>query len=215
MFRSREEFLARFPFHPEDLDLWRRAVAAHLAGETARIDIEVRAKLRSETRWIRLTAVCQRGASGAEERWTGSVSEVTDRRRAQEALRRSEERYAHAMEGSDAGHWDWNIVTDEMFVSERAREMLALPPGELPATRAEIMALVPQHPEDRLTMHEHVRVGIVTGNFERDYRVIPRPGEVRWLHSRAKVYKDARGAAVRMTGSLVDITERKDRKSVV
>jgi len=50
------------------------------------------------------------------------------------------------MEGSDAGHWDWNLVTDEMFVSQRAREMLSLPAGALPARRAEMMALVPQHP---------------------------------------------------------------------
>jgi PAS domain S-box-containing protein len=121
----------------------------------------------------------------------------------------SEERYARAMEGSDAGHWDWNIVTDEMFLSERAREMLALAPGELPARRGEIMERVPMHPDDRAAMSKVVRASVQSGIHERDYRVMPRPGEVRWLHSRAKVYKDARGAAVRMTGSLADITERK------
>jgi PAS domain S-box-containing protein len=209
VFRSRKEFLSRFPFHPEDLESWQRAVAAHLAGETARVDIEVRAKLQGQTGWIHLTAICLRDASGAEERWTGSVSDVTERRRAQDALRRSEERYARAMEGSDAGHWDWNIVTDEMFVSERAREMLALPAGPLPARRAEIMALVPQHPADRDAMHANVVKGIESGSHERDYRIIPRPGEMRWLRSRGKVYKDARGTAVRMTGSLIDITERR------
>ncbi|HEX5767313.1 MAG TPA: PAS domain-containing protein, partial [Burkholderiales bacterium] len=124
-------------------------------------------------------------------------------------LRLSEERYARAMEGSEAGHWDWNIVTDEMFVSERAREMLALPAGTLPARRAEIMALVPQHPADRDAMHLNVARGIESGYHERDYRIIPRPGEMRWLRSRGRVYKDAGGTAVRMTGSLIDITERR------
>jgi PAS domain S-box-containing protein len=209
VFRSRAAFLSRCPFHPEDLEWWRKAVAAHLAGQSARVNIEVRAKVQGKTCWILLTAICQRDASGAEERWTGSVSDVTERRRAQEALLRSEERYARAMEGSDAGHWDWNIVTDEMFVSERAREMLALPAGALPERRSEIMERVPMHPDDRAAMNEKVNASIRSGIHARDYRVIARPGEVRWLRSRGRVYRDAHGAAVRMTGSLTDITERK------
>src|SRR5712671_1150213 len=125
------------------------------------------------------------------------------------ALRLSEQRYARAMEGSDVGHWDWDLVTDEMYVSPRASEMLALPAEGVPASRSEIMALVPMHPDDRREMHGAVRAGIAAGRHERVYRVIPRSGEVRWLQSRGKVYKDARGTAVRMTGSLTDITPRK------
>src|SRR5262249_43449972 len=101
VFKGRAEFLSRFPLHPEDLEPWRNAVAAHLAGECARVDLEVRVKLQGRTRWMHLSAVCQRDASGAEQRWTGAVSDVTERRHAQEALHRSEGRYARAMEGSD------------------------------------------------------------------------------------------------------------------
>jgi PAS domain S-box-containing protein len=137
----------------------------------------------------------------------GQLEALVGQRTAQ--LRNSEERYARAMEGSDAGHWDWNIVTDEMFVSERAREMLALPAGALPERRFEIMERVPMHPDDRSATNEKVNAGIRSGIYERDYRVIARPGEVRWLRSRGKVYHDVHGAAVRMTGSLTDITERK------
>ena len=102
---------------------------------------------------------------GRARRRVGVFADITARKRAEEALRLSEERYARAMEGSDAGHWDWNIVTDEMFVSERAREMLALPPGALPARRSEIMELVPMHPDDRAAMTEKVNAGIALGAF--------------------------------------------------
>jgi signal transduction histidine kinase/ActR/RegA family two-component response regulator len=96
-----------------------------------------------------------------------------------------------------------------MFVSDRAREMLALPAGPLPTRCADIMALVPQHPDDVAEMAGRVKASIRSGAHEREYRVIPRPGETRWLRSRGKVYKDEGGAALRMTGSLTDITESK------
>jgi PAS domain S-box-containing protein len=71
------------------------------------------------------------------------------------------------------------------------------------------MALVPMHPDDRSAMHAIVSASIGSGRHEREYRVVPRPGELRWLRSRGKIYRDAHGAAVRMTGSLADITEPK------
>ena len=208
-FSKRADIVDRIAFHPEDRPKYEAAMAAHFAGETPRMDVVIRIMPHGEVRWLHVIGTCSRDGDGKPVRWAGSVSDVTERMRVEEALRISEERYAHAMEGSDAGHWDWNLVTDEMFVSERARDLLALPEGTLPARRADIMALVPQHPEDRALMPEKIKAGIESGSHERDYRVIPQPGEVRWLRSRGKVYRDARGAAVRMTGSLTDITERR------
>ena len=208
-FAGRSDSLSRTPYHPEDLARWNEATAAAFAGKRDRVEMEMRVLRSGETRWVHLDGLCTRDATGGVARWTGSAIDITERKRAEEALRLSEERYARAMEGSDAGHWDWNILTDEMFVSERAREMLALPAGPLPERRSEIMERVPMHADDRDTMAAQVNAGIRSGIYERDYRVIPRPGEVRWLRSRGKVYHDAHGAAVRMTGSLTDVTERK------
>src|SRR5882672_1410627 len=209
VFTSREDYLARTPLVREDLEKWQRAMAELFAGTGSRLSMELRAVVRGEIRWLQHIGVCVRDASGRPVRWSGTARDVTERRRTEEALRLSEERYARAMEGSDAGHWEWNLVTQEMFVSERARELLALPPGALPASRAEIMALVPQHPDDLALMPQSVRAGIESGGFERDYRVLLPQGGVRWLHSRAKVFKDEHGAPATLTGSLTDITERK------
>src|SRR5258706_355358 len=149
-----------------------------------------------------------RGSEGGLDESAGPI-DVTEREQAAQALRASEERYARAMEGSDAGHWDWNIATDELFVSERAREMLALPAGPMPATGKEVMALVPMHPADRAGMWDRLSIGIEAGTHERDYRVIPRGGEQRWLRARGKVFRDSSGTAVCMTGSLMDVTGEK------
>src|SRR5467141_3756329 len=157
VFTSREDYLARTPLVREDLEKWQRAMAEFFAGNGSRLSMELRASVHGEIRWLQHIGVCVRDASGQPVRWCGTARDITARRRAEEALRLSEERYARAMEGSDAGHWEWNLVTQEMFVSARARELLALPPGVLPASRAEIMALVPQHPDDLALMAQSVQ----------------------------------------------------------
>src|SRR5467141_1086532 len=208
-FAGRDDFLARIPLHPDDRPKWQNAVAAHFAGKTARLEMENRLLWGGETRWIYITGLATRDASGAVVRWTGATRDVTARRLAEEERRLSEERYARAMEGSAAGHWDWNLTSDEMFVSERAQDLLCLGSRALPATRTEIMALVPMHPDDRQEMDDIVQVSISSGVHERDYRVVTASGDLRWLSSRAKVFLDESGAPERMTGSLTDVTERK------
>jgi PAS domain S-box-containing protein len=210
-FSGRSDFLNHFRFCGNDGEIYLQTIRAIEAdGGPDRYQFEFRIVLSSrEVRWIGTTGKVTRDAEGRAHRRVGVFADITARKRAEEALRLSEERYARAIEGSDAGHWDWNIVTDEMFVSERAREMLALPPGALPARRSEIMALVPMHVDDRAAMTEKINAAFRSGIHERDYRVMTGPGQVRWLRSRGKIYHDGRGAAVRMTGSLTDITERK------
>jgi PAS domain S-box-containing protein len=157
--------------------------------------------------WIHSTGRATRDSKGQVVRWSGANRDVTARRRTEQALRESEDRHARAMEGSDSGHWDWNILTDELFVSERAREMLALPPGPLPMTRTEFMKLMAPH--DQVSMKTGTDAAIRGGTYEREYRIVPRDGSVRWLRSRGKVFRDAGGTALRMTGSVTDITEAK------
>src|ERR1700704_5068283 len=85
-FADRDDFLRRFPFHPDDRPKWEKAAAAHFAGATARFDLEIRMIPRGKIRWVHLTGICSRDASGKPVRWTGSVTDVTDRKRVEEAL---------------------------------------------------------------------------------------------------------------------------------
>jgi PAS domain S-box-containing protein len=87
VFAGRADFLARFPFYPEDKPKWEKAAAEHFAGRSARFDLEIRMLPRGELRWIHLTGMCQRDAAGTPVRWTGAVSDVTERHRLEEQLR--------------------------------------------------------------------------------------------------------------------------------
>ncbi len=207
-FRSREDFLSRFPFHPEDRARVLSVINTYLATQTVRLETEMRILRHGETRWLHLTGLCSRDDAGALVRWNAAVTDITERKGAQLALSLSEERDARAMEASEEGHWEWNMATDEMFLSAHIRDMLGFAPDAQFSGREEFFLRQPIHPDDR----EHVagaRANILADRrYEVEYRILPRPGEVRWVRSRGKVFRDARGDT-RITGTLTDITGNK------
>jgi PAS domain S-box-containing protein len=210
-FGSRGDFLARLPLVPEDRDAWLRAVADLFAGIGSRLSMELRANVHGETRWIQFSGVCLRDASGKPVRWSGTSRDVTDRKRAEDALRISEERYARAMEGSDAGLWEWNPVTDAAFASPRAHRLFGIPDGVEIHSRDDLKAHAGFHPEDRQRIEDAIRACLErrTEGFEAEYRVINPAGETRWVRSRGKVFADAQGRPALISGSVTDIDARK------
>src|SRR5258706_10187742 len=89
-FASRADFLAGLPLVPEDREAWMGAVANLFAGTGSRLSMDMRADVHGERRWIQFSGVCARDASGKPVRWSGASRDVTDRKRAEEALGVSE-----------------------------------------------------------------------------------------------------------------------------
>ena len=209
-FRGHADFLARFPFHPEDRDRVIDSLNTNFASETARLELEMRILRKDEIRWHHLTGLCSRDTTGALVRWNAAVTDITDRKLAEEALRRSEEGYALAMEASGEGHWDWNIVTDEYHASPRMLELYGFPPATTFMGRADFVARFPFHPEDRPRWEKAIAAHFAgeTARFDIEIRMIPH-GETRWIHLTGLLSRDAAGKPVRWTGSVADITERK------
>src|SRR6202020_644909 len=59
------------------------------------------------------------------------------------ALRESEERYALAMEGANEGHWDWDMVTDQLFLSPKMKMLTGLSEDRVVNTRSQWLAAIP------------------------------------------------------------------------
>jgi predicted ATPase/signal transduction histidine kinase/CheY-like chemotaxis protein len=124
--------------------------------------------------------------------------------------RRSEERYALAVQAAGDGHTDWIVATDELYASPRLVEMLGLPADTRFAGRADYLARVNFHPEDReraLRTVEEFYAGD-SARVEFDFRIL-RGGETRWLHVTALCSRDAMGAVQRSNSAVTDITGRK------
>src|SRR5262252_2699842 len=148
-FVRRADFSARGPWHPGDLANWERAVKELFAGGGTRLTGEMRTIHGAETRWYLLSGLCLRDSAGKVLRWTGSATDVTARKRAEEALRESEKRYERVMLASEAGLWDWDMEHDNYYLSPQMLALSGFPAGTTFRGRQDYIQRAPFYPEDR------------------------------------------------------------------
>ncbi len=121
----------------------------------------------------------------------------------------AQERYALAAQGANDGLWDWDLVTNEIYLSPRWKAMLGWSEGEIGANPEEWFKRI--HPEDRDRVKAEIAIHQdgLTPHFESEHRVRCGDGRYLWVLTRGIVVRDAEGAATRMAGSQTDITRRK------
>jgi len=151
-----------------------------------------------------------------ETEWEGtkacliSMRDVTVRKRAELALRKSEERYALAVRGSKDGLWDWNLQTDEVYYSSQWKSMLGCESHEIGTGPNEWFKRVHKDDVERVRADIAAHLAGKTPHFENEHRLLHQDGTYRWVLSRGTAVRDARGKAVRIAGSQSNITERKE-----
>jgi diguanylate cyclase (GGDEF)-like protein/PAS domain S-box-containing protein len=124
------------------------------------------------------------------------------------ALRFSEERFNLAVIGSNDGLWDWNVLTGEMYLSPRTKELAGYADHEVENTPAAFFALL--HPDDRAAAVGAVRAHLRDDHaYDLEFRGRTRTGAYRWFRARGRSVRNAQGWAVRMAGSVTDITDHK------
>lgn len=128
--------------------------------------------------------------------------------RAKAALCKSEERYLLALAGSTDGLWDWNLLSGNVFYSERFREILGYSPEGFSGTIDSFRSRL--HPEDAdatwAAIQRHLQKRVP---YKVEYRLRTKSGEFLWFLARGQATWNTEGRAIRMSGSIQDITERK------
>lgn len=140
----------------------------------------------------------------------GSVLDITERKRAEEALQESKEQLRFAFEGSNDGLWDVSLIDGSVYLSPRGCEILGYEPDELSLVVKAWSELV--HPDDLKYTNERLESHLKgeTPIFEAEQRLRMKSGEWKWILARGKVVShDQNGKPMRITGTHSDITERK------
>jgi diguanylate cyclase (GGDEF)-like protein/PAS domain S-box-containing protein len=137
------------------------------------------------------------------------ISTQLAHKRAQEALKESEERYALAALGSNDGLWDWNISDNEVHFSARWKSMLGFQENEINNKPEEWFDRI--HDADRARVKNEITAhqNGTTPHFESEHRMLHHDGTFRWMLSRGLAIRDQSGRPLRMAGSQTDITQAK------
>lgn len=145
---------------------------------------------------------------GQPPMYVAIIHDASGRRRAQEALRKSEALLVEAQHIAHIGHWEWTAPGRDLICSPEVLSIFGLPPESITIAQRALVEMM--HPDDRARVSQLDR-DILAGrrHIDYEYRVIQPAGGVRWVHQQASVIYSEDGRPLHMTGILQDITERK------
>jgi PAS domain S-box-containing protein len=197
--------------HPDDRPRADRANDSVARGERATYEAEFRLR-HKEGHYVHVLSrgfPVRREPGGPVVRIVGTHLDLTERRRAEAALRENEERLKLAFAGAQEGVWDWNLETGAVVYSSRWKEMLGYADDEIePHIRAWEQLLHPDDVESAHQVNESVKRGAAT--YEGEFRLRHKEGHFVQVLSRGyPVRRDPGGPIVRIVGTHFDLTERK------
>jgi len=145
----------------------------------------------------------------------GVIQDITVQKEIQSKLKDSEKRWRFAIDGTNDGLWDLNLATNEVYYSDRWKEMLGYKPDELENKEETWEKLV--HPDDleRVNNLAQQHYDQNTPFYRAEYRMKCKDNTYKWILDRAKVIeRDANGKPLRIIGVHSDITERKQEEQI-
>src|SRR5712672_2420230 len=196
----------RAAVHPDDLQShaakWRASVAS---GEPHESEVRFRGA-DGEYRWHLDRGLPLRDEEGNIIKWYGVVTDIEDRKRVEDALRRSEHRLAEAQRLSHVGSVGMEVSTKRIFWSEESARIYGYAPGTEPTPE---LILQRVHPEDvGLVTAAIERAGLGGDDFDYEHRLLMPDGSIKHIYNLAHCFRDEAGNA-EVLGAIMDITEGK------
>ncbi len=179
---------------------WKRGISD-------RLDIRLKHRNGSEL-WTHISACPVCGDTGEFLGILVMVNDVTQHRRADNALRESEHQLRLSLRAANAATWEWCIATGRVFWSDEHYRLFGEEPGAFEPSQEGWLNRV--HSDDRVQVRAQLERAIQQRReVNIDYRIVLPDSNLKWVNCRGQVYSDARGRAERVLGVVMDITERR------
>lgn len=133
--------------------------------------------------------------------------DISHRKKIEDELRKSEERYNLAQSAANIGSLEWEIATNKVHWSAYVYQIFGLPTDGFAGTLAALMALV--HPEDRARVENAITVALQKSEYHVEHRIVMPDGSSRWVRQTGQVFYDPENHPYRMLGVVQDITDEK------
>ena len=198
--------------HPDDLKKSEELMKIYFAGGTEFYEYESRMKHKNGD-WIWILdrgQVVEWDEDGKPLRMTGTHSDITERKEAEEALRINEERLDLAMSVANDGVWDWDLINNSVYFDPRYYTMAGYEVNEFVHTLDEFKKRI--HPDyiDYLFVSVDNYLKEKTKDFEVEFLFLHKDGSWMWILGKGKIVAhNSSGIPVRFIGTHSDITEKK------
>nr|MBW4484824.1 PAS domain S-box protein [Tildeniella torsiva UHER 1998/13D] len=174
-------------------------------GRVRNLEIQVKTKA-GEVKTVLLSAEAQ--PLDGQDCLIVTHRDITDRHRAEAALRESQQQLALAQRVAQVGYWEFDVASQAVTWSEMTFRNWGLEPASAPPTYDELLQKLPTEDRDRLT--QHLETAIAGGlPYRVDLRPIHPDGSVHYLDARGEPVFDDQGRVVKLVGVSMDITDRK------
>ncbi|MFW5667005.1 MAG: PAS domain-containing protein [Coleofasciculus sp.] len=203
--------------HPDDFAILSnhvQRIKQAKVGEVFELEYRMRHK-NGEWRWLfAQETVFKQDTDGTTRQTLGAAIDINDRKTAEANLRLSEARLTEAQKIASVGSWESNRLTGEIIWSTELFRIYGLEPNPKPLTYKQHLTLI--HPDDRCLFTQQVKNAIKTPqSYTIEYRIIRPDGEIRYLEGRGKPVLNAQNQVIKLMGTVLDITERKQAQMLL
>jgi len=192
--------------HPEDLEMADAAALRHFAGGPA-YDIELRMRIADGSlRWFRIRGSAEFGPDGIPVSVAGSITDIHKQRLAEEALREVQARFNRAIQGTQDGLWEVDLIGNKLWLSPRLNELLGFADAELGVEVGTLRSRC--HPDDFQILASAVQDILESAMpLDVEVRMQMKSGAYRWFRMRGTPATNASGVMARVSGSMQDVTD--------